>query len=133
MRARNIKPGFYKNEDLAECSLEARLLFPGLWMLADRMGRLEYRPKKIKGEIFPFDNIDVAMLLEELSQWGLIKIYDAGGKKYIWIPNFLNHQQPHRNEKPSEIPAHHEDLNHEEGFPKQNNEQPRSVQLLTKD
>src|SRR6185369_15871620 len=27
-RARNIKPGLYKNEDLAECSLAARLLFP---------------------------------------------------------------------------------------------------------
>ena len=33
-RARNIKPGFYKNEDLAECSLTARFIFPGLWMLA---------------------------------------------------------------------------------------------------
>ena len=40
MRARDIKPGFFKNDQLAECSMAARLLFPGLWMLADREGRL---------------------------------------------------------------------------------------------
>ncbi|MCX8018393.1 MAG: hypothetical protein N2690_10910, partial [Rhodocyclaceae bacterium] len=59
MRARNIKPGFYKNEDLAECSVWARLIFPGLWMMADRDGRLEDRPKRIKAELLPFDAVDV--------------------------------------------------------------------------
>lgn len=55
MRARNIKPGFFKNEDISECSPSARLLFIGLWMLADREGRLEYRPKRWKGELFPYE------------------------------------------------------------------------------
>jgi len=36
MRARNIKPGFFSNEDLAECSPWSRLCFAGLWLLADR-------------------------------------------------------------------------------------------------
>ena len=71
-RARNIKPGFYKNEDLAECSPWARLIFPGLWMLADREGRMEDRPKRIKGELLPYDSIDVDPLLEELARWGFI-------------------------------------------------------------
>ena len=47
-RARNIKPGFFKNEFLAEMPCEVRLLFIGLWTLADREGRLEDRPKRIK-------------------------------------------------------------------------------------
>ena len=111
MRARNIKPGFYRNENLAECSLEARFVFPGLWMLADKEGRLEYRPKRIKVDLMPFDNVDMEQLLDELNQWGLIKIYEIDGSKYIWIPKFLAHQNPHRKEKSSTIPRHPEDTN----------------------
>jgi hypothetical protein len=48
-RTRQIKPGFFKNDELAELPIEARLLFAGLWTIADREGRLEDRPKKIKG------------------------------------------------------------------------------------
>jgi len=103
-RARNIKPGFFKNEDLAECSVWARLLFPGLWMLADREGRIEDRPKRIKGEIFPFDAVDVDPLLEELSKWGFIRRYVADGKRCIQINNFSAHQSPHATEKDSDLP-----------------------------
>jgi hypothetical protein len=103
-RSRNIKPGFYKNEDLAECSVLARLLFPGLWLLADREGRLEDRPKRIKGEIFPFDNVDTNELLNELKQWGFIKRYQVGEKNYIQVLNFCSHQSPHCTEKDSVIP-----------------------------
>lgn len=104
MRARNIKPGFYKNADLAECSIMARFLFPGLWMLADREGRLEDRPKQIKGEVFPFDNVDVNSLLDELSAAGMLIRYAYKEKRYIQISNFLKHQRPHNNETASEIP-----------------------------
>ncbi len=106
-RARNIKPGFFKNEDLAECSMEARVLFPGLWTLADREGRLEDRAKKIKGEIFPFDSIEVEPLLCELAKWRFIKRYVVNGVAYIQIVNFLKHQAPHGTEKDSEIPDEH--------------------------
>ena len=103
-RARNIKPGFYKNEDLAECSVWARLLFPGLWMLADRSGRLEDRPKRIKGEIFPFDTVDVDPLLDELQAWKFITRYEIDGVRYIQIVGFERHQVPHIKEKASAIP-----------------------------
>lgn len=105
MRARNIKPGFYKNEELADCSLPARLLFPGLWMMADREGRLEDRPKRIKVEIFPYDDFDVDALLCELAGAGMIVRYQVDGERYIWIPHFLKHQNPHKREKDSDIPA----------------------------
>ena len=58
-RARNIKPSFFTNEDLVELPFEDRLLFIGLWTLADREGRLEDRPKRIKMAVFPADNVDV--------------------------------------------------------------------------
>jgi hypothetical protein len=107
MRARNIKPGFFSNEDLAEMPPEGRLLFIGLWCLADREGKLEDRPKRIKGELFRFDDLPVERLdslLKQLCCLGLIIRYEKNGCNYIKIPKFLNHQRPHHNEKPSTIP-----------------------------
>lgn len=103
-RARNIKPGFYTNEDLAECSVWARYIFPGLWMMADRAGRLEYRPKKIKGELLRFDEQAAEPLLEELQRWGFIQIYEVEGRSYIQILTFHKHQNPHHREADSDIP-----------------------------
>ena len=104
MRARNIKPGFFANEDLAEIDPMGRLLFIGLWMLADREGRLEDRPKRIKGAVFPYDNCDADSLLNDLQEYGFIKRYEVDGKRYIQVTNFSRHQNPHVKEKPSEIP-----------------------------
>lgn len=102
-RARNIKPGFYKNEDLADCSVWARLLFPGLWMMADREGRLEDRHKRIKGEIFPYDNVDADALLNELQDRKFLIRYQNDEGSYIQILKFKDHQNPHYSEKPSAI------------------------------
>jgi hypothetical protein len=93
----------YKNEDLAECSVWARYIFPGLWMLADREGRLEDRPKRIKGELLPFDAQDVEPLLRELATRGFLVRYQMDGVSYIQISNFLKHQSPHYSEKKSVI------------------------------
>lgn len=103
MRARNIKPGFYKNEDLAECSAWARLIFPGLWMLADREGRLEDRPKRIKAELLPFDSQEIDPLLNELEARGFIHRYTVDGGNFIQITAFAVHQTPHYSEKDSVI------------------------------
>lgn len=103
-RARNLKPGFFKNEDLAECSPWARLMFAGLWTLADREGRLEDRPRRIKGELFPYDEVDSDQLLSELASRGFIVRYTTDGVSVISIPSFLNHQRPHHTEKPSTLP-----------------------------
>jgi hypothetical protein len=104
-RARNIKPGFYRDAALVELPIETRLLFPGLWVLADRAGRLEDRPKQIKMEIYPADNFDVDLLLNQLQGAGLIERYEIDGRKLIQIKNFSKHQNPHRDEKASTIPA----------------------------
>lgn len=102
-RARNIKPGFFKNEDLAECSFPARLCFAGLWTLADREGRLEDRPKRIKGELFAFDSIEVDPLLAELQARGFIERYRNSDGSFIQISKFSSHQTPHYSEKASVI------------------------------
>ena len=104
-RARNIKPGFFRNAELVELGFDARLLFIGLWTIADRSGRLEDRPKQIKMELFPADNMDCDGLLHELSAIGMVVRYEVDGKRYLQVTNFVKHQNPHRDEKASTIPA----------------------------
>jgi hypothetical protein len=105
MRARNIKPGFFKNEDLAECDPMARILFAGLWCIADRKGRLEYRPKRIKADIFPYDDCDVEKLINQLSKKDFIMVYKIESQIYIQINKFDKHQNCHIKEAASTIPA----------------------------
>lgn len=103
-RARNIKPSFFKNEDLADLESSDRLLFIGLWCLADREGRLEDRPRRIKIELFPGDGYDVETGLANLAGKGFIDRYEVDGFVVISLPNFLRHQSPHSTEKDSELP-----------------------------
>lgn len=105
MRSRNLKPGFFKNEHLIACSFPARILFEGLWCLADKEGRLEDRPLKIKFDVFPGDNLDVGTLLVELEAQGLIIRYTVGTQRLIGIPTFRKHQNPHKKELESTLPA----------------------------
>lgn len=105
MRARNLKPGFYKNEDLAECDPLARILFTGLWCMADRSGRLEHRPKRIKAEVLPYDNCNIDKLIKQLSDKNFIITYSVNNENYIEILNFGKHQNPHCKEAESTIPA----------------------------
>lgn len=105
-RARNIKPGFFRNEILAELDPLARLLFAGLWTIADRAGRLEDRPKRIKADVLPYDDgADIDALLDALAEKSFIARYKHGAARYIQIINFERHQNPHKNEAESVIPA----------------------------
>ena len=97
-RARNIKPGFFSNDVLAECEPLARLLFAGLWTIADREGRLEDRPKRIKAELLPYDDCNIDALLDALHSKGFILRYSVENQQLIQILAFTKHQNPHKNE-----------------------------------
>lgn len=103
-RARNIKPGFFKNDELGDCSIYARVLFAGLWCEADPRGIVEDRPKRLKIEILPYDNVDVDALLNELAAHDFIQRYEVGGVRCIKVVNFQKHQNPHQNEKNNDLP-----------------------------
>ena len=105
-RSRNIKPSIMANEQLAELPPIARLLFIYLWMLADREGRLEDRPKRIGALALPYDReADVDQLLEQLADAGFITRYQAGRMAIIQINAFTKHQKPHVRELASELPG----------------------------
>ena len=104
-RTRSLKPAFFTNEDLAGLPFGARLMYAGLWTIADRDGRLEDRPKRIKAQIFPHDSVDAEKLLEQLAGANFIVRYAVDSNRFIAIPTFLKHQHPHHREPASLIPA----------------------------
>lgn len=104
-RTRSIKPGFFTNDQLAEIEPLGRLLFAGLWTQADRDGRLLDRPRKLKAELLPYDDCDADALLAQLAARGFIMRYVADGVALIQVVTWGKHQQPHINEKPSDLPA----------------------------
>lgn len=104
MRARNIKPGFFRNAQLMQIPPLGRLLFAGLWCLADREGRLYDRPTQIKWDVLPADDCDVNALLDDLATSGFIHRYCVDGTHYIEVVNFLRHQHPHYKEAASTLP-----------------------------
>ncbi|MEO9497683.1 MAG: hypothetical protein ABJG42_24630 [Vibrio splendidus] len=111
-RARNIKPAFFTNDELAEIEPIGRLLFIGLWTIADCNGNLEWREKKIKAQILPYDSCETKEIMINLDKSGFVRFYSDGGKVYLNITNFDKHQNPHKNEreKGSEIPKYSEDM-----------------------
>lgn len=110
-RIRYLKPEFFKDEDLAVLPFETRLFFAGLWGLADKAGRLEDRPIRLKAEIFPYDSVDAEKCLEQLSKpkngsgKPFINRYITDNQRYIEIINWEKHQKPHHTEKNSVIPS----------------------------
>lgn len=103
-RIRFLKPQFFKHPDLAELPPCVRLFFAGLWCQADREGRLKDRPKFLKVEIAPYDDLDADAALGDLARAGFIVRYESAGERFISIPHFLKHQKPHHKEAASEIP-----------------------------
>lgn len=104
-RLRTIKPGFFLNEDLASCQPLARLLFAGLWTIADREGRLEDRPRRIKAAVLPYDDCSPDDLLAELADRGFIVRYADGDRRYIAVASWGKHQYPNVKEVPSIMPG----------------------------
>jgi hypothetical protein len=100
-RARNIKPSFFQNEELGELSPLTRLAFIGMWTIADFKGCIEFRPKRLKVQLMPYDDCNFEQIANDLDKSGLIAIYSVRGQRYIKIINFEKHQNPHKNERES--------------------------------
>jgi hypothetical protein len=104
-RARNLKPSFFTDDELGKLPPTARLLFAGLWCLADREGRLHDKPAQIKAQVLPYCHTSVNSMLNKLNAARFIARYERDGKKYIQIRSFSKHQNPHVKEPKSTIPA----------------------------
>lgn len=99
-RNRMIKPDFWTNDKVVQCTIIARALFIGMWNFADDNGNLDQSTNQLKLQIFPADSVDVGLLLEELIENKLVTEYEVDGKKYLHINGFWKHQQISRPSKP---------------------------------
>ena len=118
MRIRTIKPDFFLNERLADLDPLVRIVFAGLWCVADKAGRLEDRPRRLKAQLAPYDDLDMDRALAALAAAGHIVRYsskpnsskpinesgDQIAVRLIAIPSFLIHQRPRADEPDSELP-----------------------------
>ena len=111
-RARNIKPALFDNDELAENDPLGRLLFIGMWTIADFKGDFVWREKRIKAKLLPYDNCDIKKLAINLDKSGFIRFYSDGDEVYCNVTTFNDHQNPHKNErlKGSDIPAYSEEM-----------------------
>ena len=93
MRIRTVKPDFFFDEELTQLSHATRLLFIGMWGLADRDGRMEDRPAYIRASVFPYEaDFDIESSLTSLSP-KFIERYEVEGRRFIWIRKFREHQR----------------------------------------
>lgn len=105
-RARNIKPALLDNEVLGEADPINTLAFIGLWMIADKEGRIEDRPKRIRAQVFPFrSDVDMNIVLDWLNVNAFITRYQSNVGPIISIVKWSKHQRPHHKEAPSVLPA----------------------------
>jgi hypothetical protein len=104
-RIRTIKPEFFTSEDVVSLTPLARLLYIAMWCESDRMGRFEWKPRTFKLRYLPGDNCDVETLATELTDSGMVCLYEVDGRMYAEIPSFTRHQSINNREADSEIPA----------------------------
>jgi hypothetical protein len=112
VRIRTIKPEFWTDLKVSSLSYLARLLFIGLWNLADDEGRFKSDPRILKGFIFPVDDTTtvkaIAGALRELSGSTLVVLREIDGEQYGCCPNFRKHQVINKPSK-SKLPEFTED------------------------
>ena len=108
-RIRSIKPEFFAHEGLfdleSSSGLPVRLAFAGLWTVADREGRFKWRPRTIKKDVLPYDDVDFVAVLNAFEGAGFLRRYVVDGEEYGLIPAFNKHQHINTREAQSTIPA----------------------------
>lgn len=107
-RIRTIKPEFFTHEELFDLEekegLPVRLAFIGLWTICDREGRFKWRPRSIKAQILPYDNVDFSRVLDALATRGFVVRYASSGVEYGYVPGFSRHQVVNFKESQSNLP-----------------------------
>lgn len=95
-RIRSIKPDFFTSEQISECSMNARLMFIGLWCFADDSGVHPASPARIKMEIFPSDTIsreEIAQMVDDLVRVGLLENYCVNNQEFVRVTGWSKHQR----------------------------------------
>lgn len=96
-RQRFIWPSIWTSENFMELSHRQRLLFIGIFSLADDEGRIKISSKFIKASIFPCDKISTMVIekdLVALFQKKFIVVYKTNEGDVAYIPTWKKYQKP---------------------------------------
>lgn len=94
-RIRSVKPEFWANEQVAQCSIPARVLFLGMLNFCDDGGVHPASAHRLKSQVFPSDNFtnaEIQAMVDELITVGLLSTYEAAGKRF-WNVTGWHHQK----------------------------------------
>lgn len=99
-RIRTIKPSFWKDQKLARLKRDIRLMFIGLWNLADDEGIVHADASLIKSELFPFEEdlrvTTVQEWIDQLTKARIIIPFVYNDESYYYIRTFTTHQSINR-------------------------------------
>ncbi len=108
-RIRTVKPELYRHEILFEAEqksqLPLRLAFIALFSCCDREGRFRWRPRQLKLDMLPYDDLDISLVLDTLVTCGFVMKYEKNGEIYGCIPSWSCHQHINNREANSELPS----------------------------
>jgi hypothetical protein len=95
-RIRTIKPEFWVDDRMVDLEPVVRLLFIGLWNFVDDWGLIEFKPKRIKMQVFPADNWDVSPMLQALIEAERLRVVDSDQGPLLYVVNWSRHQVVNR-------------------------------------
>lgn len=96
-RKRMIDPNIWQSEDFGRLSLLAKIVFIGLFSLADDEGRGRANPIYLKSSLFPYEesmrSADIAKTLLEISSNMSVVFYSCDGSDYYSLYNWSDWQK----------------------------------------
>lgn len=110
-RKRMIDPNIWQSEDFSKLSTLAKLVFIGLFSLADDEGRGRCNPVYLKSSLFPYEegirSADIDKTLSEISSNMSVIFYSCDGSNYYSLYNWNTWQKIDRPTE-SKIPEYNE-------------------------
>ena len=107
-RIRCTKPEFFKHPDIFDAEIKyqlpMRVAFQALWSCCDRKGRFRWKPRQLKLDMLPYDDLDLEEVLNVLVIEKFIVKYEVNGECYGCIPSWENHQHINNREPESTLP-----------------------------
>jgi len=108
-RIRTVKPELFRHEALFEAEIKTllplRLAYIGLFTACDREGRFKWKPRALKLDVLPYDNVDFSRVLDALVTHGFIVKYAFEGDEFGCIPTWGQHQVINNRESSSMLPS----------------------------
>ena len=110
-RKRMIDPSIWQSEDFGKLSTLAKIVFIGLFSLADDEGRGRCNPVYLKSTLFPYEenirSADIDKTLSEISSNMSVVLYSCDGSSYYGLLSWDTFQKIDRPSQ-SKIPEYNE-------------------------